>query len=214
MIGHNAIPEHPTLESVKGSCDFVDCSARQGEWSEVDFLAYEFGNFPVELVDGHIEFLPMPNYRHQRLVRFLFLQLDRAAQQTGRGEASFAPCPIRLWDSRFREPDVFFLSTERIARREDPPQGAEIVIEVLSPGQPNRNRDRDLVDKRSDYARARIPEYWIVDPEQSQVTVFTLFNDDYVIHGQFSRSTTATSVFLPEFIVDVEALFASAELAK
>ncbi len=216
MIGRGAVPDNHELSqtgrlSQRGepSWEVAYCFPRQGEWTDEDFLAFESSNFPVELVDGCLEFLPMPTYSHQRLVRFLFLQLDRAAQMSRRGEASFVPCPIRLWDSRFREPDVFFLSAERVARREDPPQGAEIVIEVLSQGQ--TNRDRDLVVKRNDYARAQIPEYWIVDPEQSSVTVLVLAINQYIIHGEFKSESIATSVFLPEFSVNVTDLFASAQ---
>lgn len=215
MIGRGAAPDGPGMfdlgrVSQRGepSWEVAYCFPRQGDWSEDEFLAFESSNCPIELVDGCLEFLPMPTYSHQRLVRFLFLQLDRAAQATRRGEASFAPCPIRLWDSRFREPDVFFLSSERIARREDPPRGAEIVIEVLSQGMPNR--ERDLVHKRNDYARALIPEYWIVDPEESRVTVLVLKNAEYVVHGEFTPGSTATSVLLPEFTIDVANLFSSA----
>jgi Uma2 family endonuclease len=165
MIGRGAIPDSPDrLDSTRSSkrgepaWEVAYCFPRQGEWSEQDFLTFESANFPVELVDGCLEFLPMPTYNHQRLVRYLFLKLNQAALQTSRGEASFAPCPIRLWEGRFREPDLFLLSAERVARGEDPPQGAEIVIEVLSP-EPS-NRDRDLVVRRADYARGCIPEYW------------------------------------------------------
>ena len=216
MIGRGAVPENRDMfqsgrisQRGEPSWEVAFCFPRQGEWTDEDFLAFESSNFPVELVDGCLEFLPMPTYSHQRLVRFLFLQLDRAAQLTRRGQASFAPCPIRLWESRFREPDVFFLSADRVARREDPPQGAEIVIEVLSQGQ--ANRERDLISKRNDYARARIPEYWIVDPEELTVTVLVLAQDQYVVFGEFNSGTTASSVFLPEFSVSVTDLFASAQ---
>lgn len=215
MIDRNTVPENTGIldrRSQRGDppWEIAHFFPRQGDWSESDFLAFESSNFPVELVDGCLEFLPMPTYSHQRLVRFLFLQLHRAAELTGKGEASFAPCPIRLWESRLREPDVFFLSSERLALREDPPRGAEIVIEVLSPGA--TNRERDLVSKRSDYEQARIPEYWIVDPEQTRVTVLALVNDEYAIHGEFEAGSLATSVYLPEFVINVSELFASAEI--
>lgn len=183
---------------------------RQGDWNEDDFLAFEAKASLIELAEGCIEFLPKPSYIHQRLVRFLFLRLDGVAQQTRRGEASFAPCPIRLWDSRFREPDLFFLSSARVARREDPPHGAEIVIEVLSPGL--ANRERDLIHKRNDYAQAQIPEYWIVDPEESRITVLVLSDSGYRVHGEFTRGAVATSVYLPEFTIDVAELFSSANI--
>jgi Uma2 family endonuclease len=43
------------------------------------------------------------------------------------------------------------------------------VIEVVSPG--TVNRVRDYRHKRTEYAARCIPEYWIVDPEQRQITV-------------------------------------------
>ncbi len=43
--------------------------------------------------------------------------------------------------------------------------------------------DRDLVEKREEYARAGIPEYWIVDPEQGQITVLALDGTGYAVHG-------------------------------
>ena len=216
MIGRGAVPDNHELfqtgrisQRGEPSWEMAYCFPRQGEWTDEDFPAFESSTFPVELVDGCLEFLPMPTYSHQRLVRFLFLQLDRAAQSSRRGEASFAPFPIRLWDSRCCEPDVLFLGAERVARREDAPQAAEIVIEVLSQGQ--TNRERDLVTKRNDYARAQIPEYWIVDPEQLSVKVLVLALDQYLVHGEFMSETIATLVFLPEFSVNVTDLFASAQ---
>ncbi len=52
-----------------------------------------------------------------------------------------------------------------------------LVVEVVSPGK--TNRDRDYIDKRTEYARRGILEYWIVDPQQEQVLVLTLENDAY-----------------------------------
>ena len=46
----------------------------------------------------------------------------------------------------------------------------DLVIEVVSP----KNRRHDLETKRDEYARAGIPEYWIVDPEEETITVFVL----------------------------------------
>lgn len=213
MIGRGAIPDadmsDPTRRSKIGepAWEVAYCFPRQGEWSEQDYLAFETSNFPVELIDGCLEFLPMPTYSHQRLVRFLFLALDRAAGKSG-GEAAFAPCPIKLWENRIREPDVFYLSAARAARRDDPPQGADIVIEVLSPG--SANRERDLVAKRADYAKAGIPEYWIVDPEQLLITVLSLQEQGFQVHGEFREDSTAASVVLPDFTVPVSELFSSA----
>jgi Uma2 family endonuclease len=52
-----------------------------------------------------------------------------------------------------------------------------LVVEVVSPGK--ANRDRDYRYKRSEYAARGIAEYWIVDPQESKVTVLLLDNGLY-----------------------------------
>lgn len=51
----------------------------QGEWTEEEFLELEHNsqNRLIELVDGHLEVLPMPDLFHQGIVRFLFKATDK-----------------------------------------------------------------------------------------------------------------------------------------
>jgi Uma2 family endonuclease len=87
--------------------------------------------------------------------------------------------------------------------------GADLCMEILSGGAEDRRRD--LEEKRAEYAAAGIPEYWIVDPEQTRITVLTLDGADYRLHGEFKPGDTATSVLLPGFEVDVRECFAAAD---
>jgi Uma2 family endonuclease len=68
-------------------------------------------------------------------------------------------------------------------------------------------RERELTVKRHDYAEARIPEYWIVNPLDETVTVLTLDGEQYVEHGIFPRGTQATSPLLEGFTVPVSTVF-------
>lgn len=181
----------------------------QGEWSEADYLEFETARFPVELVDGCLEFLPMPTPSHQRLSRYLARRLEDVVESAALGEVLCAPCPIRLWEGRLREPDLFFLRNHRRVVGDKPPEGADLVIEIISPGQ--ANRERDMIAKREDYAQAAIPEYWIVDPHEKTVTVLSLDGKFYVTQGQFSPGSTATSLLLPTFQINVAELFESAQ---
>jgi len=52
-----------------------------------------------------------------------------------------------------------------------------LVVEIVSPGK--ANEDRGYRYKRSEYAARGIPEYWIIDPMQNQVTVLTLVDGFY-----------------------------------
>ena len=53
----------------------------------------------------------------------------------------------------------------------------QLVVEVVSRGLDNEKRDYRY--KRSEYAARKIPEYWIVDPEQKRVTLLTLVEGLY-----------------------------------
>ncbi len=91
--------------------------------------------------------------------------------------------------------------------RNDPryPEGADLAMEVVSEGEEDRHRD--LVIKRQEYATAGITEYWIVDPREPRITVLTLEGQAYRVHGIFTPGERATSILLPGFEVDVEAVF-------
>ncbi len=84
---------------------------------------------------------------------------------------------------------------------------ADLVLEIASPDDPSR----DYVVKRTDYAEAGIPEYWIIDPRPraQTATVLTLRDDSYIEHGSYTRGDIATSALLDGFRVDVESVFES-----
>ena len=83
--------------------------------------------------------------------------------------------------------------------------GADLVAEVVSKDDP----DRDWVTKRSEYAAAGIPEYWIADPRDRTLTVLTLDPGatEYREAGRYLPGQTAKSVLLDGFAVDVTEVF-------
>lgn len=178
----------------------------QGQWSESDYLALN-GNQLVELSDGKVEVLPMPTIMHQAISAYVYGVLLAFATAGDLGRVYFPPLRVRLWPGKFREPDVAFMRKERCERMGPRYwEGADLVVEVVSEGEEDRRRD--LVEKREDYARAGIPEYWIVDPLEERITVLRLARKRYVVHGEFGKGTAATSHLLPGFSVDVSAALA------
>src|SRR6516162_10299160 len=123
----------------------------QGNWSEAEYLALGTNRL-VELSDGCLEFLPMPTVFHQLLAQFLYAALTTFVSARRAGAVFMAPLPVRLWPDKFREPDVVFLRPGRVRDVHGQPDGADLVMEVVSEG--SENRDRDLNVKRSEYARA------------------------------------------------------------
>jgi Uma2 family endonuclease len=180
----------------------------QGTWSEDEYLDLDTNRL-VEFSDGFLEFLPMPTMSHQMLLAYLFKVLSEFATSAALGLALFAGIRVRLWRRKFRQPDIVFMLKQHADRMgEEFWNRADLVMEIVSGGKEDRRRD--LKTKRAEYARARIPEYWIVDPEKERITVLRLSGKRYVVHGEFAKGDTATSHLLSGFTVDVAEAFAKA----
>jgi len=176
----------------------------QGEWSEDDYLwLTDHTRCLVEFTDGHVEVLPMPTDAHQRIVLFLYRALYAFLAVRGAGIILVAPLRLRVRTGRYREPGLLLLLSAADPRRSNRYwTGADLVLEVVSPDDPQR----DLVRNRREYARAGIPEYWIVNPATEQILVLRLAETTYVEHGVFTRGMQATSALLEDFTVAVAAV--------
>jgi Uma2 family endonuclease len=176
----------------------------QGEWSEDEYLVLtDHRNRLVEFTDGFLEILPMPTDKHQSVLAFLFLAFHGFAGARG-GKVHFAPLRLQIRPGKFREPDLLLLLSAADPRRQNRFWlGADLALEVVSEVKP----ERDLVDKRGDYAEGRVPEYWIVNPQTETITVLRLRADTYEEAGIYRRGDSAASELLAGFSVAVAAAF-------
>jgi len=200
-----AVVETPVLRLVwTRSGAELDLGTIQGLWTEEMYLRLtDQTNVPIELTDGVLEILPMPTRTHQRILALLY-RLFLEWVQPGGGEVLFAVFRLRIRPGKYREPDLLLLLDRHDPRNQEAYwSGADLVLEIVSPDDP----ERELTVKRHDYAEARIPEYWIVNPLDETVTVLTLDGEQYVEHGVFPRGTQATSRLLEGFTVPVSTVF-------
>jgi len=177
---------------------------RQGEWTEEQYLALtDHTSRLVEFTDGCLEVLPMPTDYHQAILEFLFLAFREFINPRG-GKARFAALRLRIGHGKFREPDLLLLRSAADERRQNRFwTGADLALEVVSPEKPQR----DLVQKRAEYADAGVEEYWIVNPQSETITVLRLDAGAYAEVGCFRRGEQAASAMLVGFAVDVSAVF-------
>jgi Uma2 family endonuclease len=176
----------------------------QGEWTEEQYLVLtDHRNRLIEFTDGYLEILPMPTDKHQSILKFLFLVFFQQIEVPG-GTVQFAPLRLQIRSGKFREPDLMaFLSAADPRRQDRFWLGADIALEVVSEDKP----ERELVDKRFDYAEARVPEYWIVNPQTETISVFQLRGGVYHEVGVYHRGEAAQSVLLPALSVVVSSAF-------
>ncbi|MGE0758187.1 MAG: Uma2 family endonuclease [Pirellulaceae bacterium] len=182
----------------------------QGHWSDETFLQLD-SNRMAELVAGRLEILPMPNPLHQLIVIFFLDLIREHLKRLGLdGIVLVAPTPTRLFSGTIREPDLLYIAPEhRPENLNDYPTQIDLAVEVVSDGAEARKRDYE--DKRIDYAKAGVSEYWIVDPQDKLVTVLTLDGNQYVERGVFSAGKIATSRLLEGLTVSVDAVWAVTE---
>jgi Uma2 family endonuclease len=176
----------------------------QGKWTEEQYLLLSNQtNRLLEYTDGYIEVLPMPTDKHQVISRLLFFALFAFVQRLG-GTAFYAPLRVQVRAGKFREPDLLVLRDEQDPRRQNEFWlGADLVVEIVSPDKAKR----DTEEKPLDYAEASIPEYWIVNPLQSTITVLVLEEGAYVELGVFRRGDQAVSKLLDGFSISVDEVF-------
>jgi Uma2 family endonuclease len=138
---------------------------------------------PCEFVDGEIIQLPFEDRINAKIALFLLTRLAIAFSED-RLCCKDTEIEVRGNKARTRVPDLMLLSEElaavlgdgrSIVKLDMPPP--DLIVEVVSPGSANENRDYHL--KRSEYAARRVPEYWVVNPDESKITVFTLVDGSY-----------------------------------
>lgn len=189
--------------------DIARLFPNQGGWGVGDYLAIPTNRF-IELEDGCVDVLPWPTMSHQLVLQKILTAISGYAKETDAGEALHGPLPVRVADGKFREPDIVFMLREHCDRAgEEYFDGADLVMEVVGKGR--KNRERDLIKKRRDYASAGIPEYWIVDPQEKQITVLRLQGNRYLVAGNYGPGQTALSVLLKGFSLSVSEVLAAAK---
>lgn len=176
----------------------------QGRWNESDFLELHT-NRMAELVDGRLEILPMPTLQHQRMLIWLLDVFRNAVAGQVGASVLIAPLPAKLFPGTVREPDLLYIAPENAPAPDVKyPSHIDLVVEIVSEGEEARRRDYE--QKRIDYAKAGIAEYWIVDPQEECVSILVLEGTAYIDHAVFRSGQQARGLLLPGLSVDVKGL--------
>jgi Uma2 family endonuclease len=161
---------------------------------------YPESNRPCELWDGELIMSPAPSFYHQEIVLRFSHQLYDWVWKHNLGKVVSGPVDMVLSPHRAMQPDVVFISRERldiIAKTINGP--VDLAVEVISLG--DRNRDR--IEKRDLYEQYGIKEYWLIDPEAQTIEVLQLDKGRYQLLTHATSGQKAASKLLPGFEVQV-----------
>lgn len=172
-----------------------------------EYLTYDDGtDNRYEWIDGVLLEMPTESEFNAWLSFALQLYLIQSGlvkpRLTHRYNCELEVPVLQPKQSRNRFPDLVILRPEhieltqkRLTIRLDMPAPV-LVVEVISPGK--TNRDRDYEAKRAQYQVREIPEYWLIDPNQQTVMVLTLINGAYQ-EAVFSGRERIVSPTFPSF---------------
>jgi len=158
-----------------------------------------------ELVEGVLRMTPSPSITHQEVsMRLVRVFLERL-QDKGMGKVYHAPCDVVLSYHDVVQPDIFFISRDRlgIIGKANVKGSPDLVIEILS----ESTKDWDRVSKRRVYSLYGVREFWIVDPDARTIEIASRRGSSLETAGVHHVGETASSLILPELMVDVGPLF-------
>lgn len=170
-----------------------------------DYLTYFDGSdTKYELVDGELVSMSLATGKHGGITKFLERDLDGEIERTGLPWIALqglvgVRCPRGIGLDTVRIPDVVVMQRndwQALQEREaviDFDLAPLLVIEVISPS----TKNVDYRAKRTEYAARDIPEYWIVDPLETKVSVL-INSDGWYDVTEFVDSDLLISPTFPE----------------
>jgi len=162
-----------------------------------------------ELLNGIIIMTPPAGWPHGNTGARIVRDLGNCAAQYQLDGVFDSSAGYRLPSGDTLEPDVSFISDARLQVGPAPRRGKfleiapKLVVEILST--PTALRDR--TEKKDIYERNGVDEYWLVDTDRREITVFRLTNGRYGTPLIFRMGDTLTSVVLPQLQLPVSNVF-------
>ena len=158
-----------------------------------------------ELIDRELIMIPSPVPNHQRILKKIGFLLEKFVSKNKSGEVFIAPCDVYLDDENVVQPDILFISGNRLDTiGEKNIQGApDLVVEIVS----ENSAYRDMAQKKKLYAKFGVKEYWIVIPEGEEIEIYTLKDNTYLLYKTFNKDNTLESPVLKGLQIALKQIF-------
>ncbi|WP_254174494.1 Uma2 family endonuclease [Planktothrix pseudagardhii] len=177
-----------------------------------EYLTYDDGtDNRYELEDGVLIPMTPASPIHSDIIEFLYDTFKAEVKRLGLDlKIKQGDVGIRTQINRSRQPDIVIIQGEDWRRLRQLKKSAILevpallVVEVVSPGEDNENRD--YVKKITEYAEFGISEYWIIDPLTEEVIINFLMNGSYE-NTIFIGQQNIVSQLFPEINLTVEQIF-------
>ncbi len=198
---------HKTSDEEEG---LMSLPAKQEQYTFADVLAWSEDE-RVEIIEGKAFMMATPSSRHQEICGELFRQLANFLEGK-RCRVYPAPFGVRLFEREgdrpedvgtMVEPDISVVCDRSKIDRQGCKGAPDLIIEVLSPS----TRRHDRLVKLNLYQRAGVREYWIADPDNESVQVFTLDGGAWKLREDYGREDVAKVNVLEGCFIELDKVF-------
>ena len=178
------------------------------QYTYADYLHWEFKE-RVELIRGFIHKMsPEPNRRHQKLSQNVNGDILNFFKKHP-CEVYVAPFDVRLpikngkKDFTVVQPDLCVICDLEKLDDKGCNGAPDLIIEILSPN----NTKHDIHTKFNLYQESGVKEYWIIQPDNNIVLVYSLQNEKYIGLQPFTEDDVIESIVFPEMKLLVNDVF-------
>lgn len=185
--------------------------AEKARFTFADVLAWP-DDERAELIDGTpVMMAPPPSSTHQEISGALFAQLYNYLDGK-QCRVYAAPFAVRLFEKdgdspedvdTMVEPDLSVICDRSKIDKQGCKGAPDMVIEILSPS----TRRHDRLVKMDIYQRAGVREYWIVNPEDKTVQVYTLNDGILRPHEDYGQEDVAKVNVLDGCFIELSKVF-------
>ena len=184
--------------------------AEKERYTFADVLAWD-ENERAEIIDGEAVMMAPPTTSHQLISGEIFRQMANYLEGK-KCRAIPAPFAVRLFEKdgerpedvdTMVEPDISIVCDQGKLDKHGCKGAPDMVVEILSPS----TRRHDRLVKIGLYQRAGVQEYWIVDPENRAVQVFTLTDGLLLPHEDYGREDVAKVNVLDGCFIELSKVF-------
>ncbi len=158
-----------------------------------------------EVMEGGLIMVPAPLTIHQRISRNVEVILCNFVKENRMGEVLDAPTDVVLSEDVVVQPDILFISKERLNIIEEAAimGSPDLIVEVVSPS----SASYDTIEKRGVYEKYGVKEYWLVFPQEKAIEVLTLENSIYREFCKANKTGVIRSKVLNGLAMDLTDVF-------
>ena len=178
------------------------------QYSYSDYLLWQFIE-RVELIKGFIlKMSPAPSMVHQRVSNNVSFELNNYFKRKSCDvfQAPFdvrLPLPSAQKDTTVVQPDLCVICDESKLDARGCNGTPDLMVEIIS----SNNSKHDLHTKFNLYQESGVKEYWIIEPNDKLILVYTLVNGTFIGLKPQVEGEKITSPLFPQLDIALEDVF-------